>query len=73
MGSYHLDQHDQMADLARSIKGKMIISVNDIPEMRKTFAGLHMKQVTLNHTVGGNGGIKVKELIIWNDKVNVTI
>ncbi len=27
-------------------KGKAIVSVNDIPEMRKAFAGLHM------HTVG---------------------
>ena len=70
---FGLDQYDQMADLARSIKGKMIISVNDIPEMRKAFAGLHMKQVRLNHTVGGGGGKKAEELIIWNDKVNVAI
>lgn len=31
---FGLEQYDRMAELARSISGRMIISVNDIPEMR---------------------------------------
>lgn len=67
---FGLEQYDQMAMLARTIKGKMIISVNDIPEMRQAFAGLAMRHVDINYTVGGAGRTKDKarELIItsWN-------
>lgn len=45
-----------MAELARTIKGHMIISVNDIPEMRTAFAGLTMESVDINYTVGGRRG-----------------
>jgi DNA adenine methylase len=34
---FGLEQYAIMADLARSIKGKIMISVNDIPEMREAF------------------------------------
>ena len=33
----------------------MVISVNDIPEMRRAFNGLTMDRVDLNYTVGGPG------------------
>ncbi len=57
-----------MAELARTVKGKMIISVNDIPEMRQAFAGLTIERVDINCTVGGGGRSKAKagELIIRN-------
>lgn len=64
---FGLDQYDRMAELARSIKGKMIISVNDIPEMRQAFTGLMIESVSINYTVGGSGRNKpAKELIIRN-------
>lgn len=64
---FGLEQYDRMADLARRIQGKMIISVNDLPEMRQTFAGLTMKSVPINYTVGGGGrDAKTAELIICN-------
>jgi DNA adenine methylase len=45
----------------------MIISVNDIPEMRKAFKGQKMQSVDINYTVGGAGkGRGKKELIIIN-------
>lgn len=64
---FGLDQYDKMADLARSIAGKMVISVNDIPEMRQAFAGLTMETVGITYTVGGSGrGGDRRELIIRN-------
>jgi DNA adenine methylase len=64
---FGLDQYDQMAALAKSIKGKMIISVNDIPEMRKAFKGLAMDTVAINYTVGGQQGRwQRSELVIRN-------
>jgi len=64
---FGLDQYTRMAELARAIKGKMIISVNDIPEMRQAFAGLHMESVDITYTVGGGKkGNKTAELVIRN-------
>ncbi len=64
---FGLEQYAKMAELARSIKGKMVISVNDIPEMRQAFAGLAMDRVEISYTVGGAGRSKATgELIIRN-------
>jgi len=41
-----------MADLARSIKGKMLISVNDHPEMRRAFAGLETDDLVIKYSAG---------------------
>ena len=62
---FGLEQYDRMAELAKSIKGNMVISVNDIPEMRKAFKGLNMETVDITYTVGGGGkSPKRKELVI---------
>jgi DNA adenine methylase len=64
---FGLEQYGVMAGLARSIKGKMIISVNDIPEMRQVFDGLSMERTEINYTVGGGGRSSPSgELIIRN-------
>lgn len=64
---FGLDQYDKMAELARTIKGRMVISVNDIPEMRQAFSGLTMETVGITYTVGGSGKSAPRnELIIRN-------
>ncbi len=64
---FGLEQYNQMASLAREIKGKVMISVNDIPEMRQAFVGLNMDTVKINYTVGGQNGRGEKgELVIRN-------
>ena len=62
---FGLSEYDKMAQLPKTIKGKMMISVNDIPEMRTAFAGLNMESVGIHYTVGGNRA-ESKELIIRN-------
>lgn len=66
--AFGIEQYDRMAELARTIQGRMIISVNDIPEMRQSFAGLSIASAEINYTVGGTGrsGKKSRELIIAN-------
>jgi DNA adenine methylase len=61
------DNYEVMAGLAREIQGMMIISVNDIPEMREVFSGLHMDSKPIKYTVGGGAGSEAQELLIWND------
>lgn len=66
---FEFEQYVKLAEVARTIKGKMIISVNDIPEMRQLFQGLPMDIVGINYTVGGNTSEKStasRELIIRN-------
>lgn len=65
---FGLAQYDRMAELLRSMKGKALVSVNDIPAMRQAFKGLAMKRVSINYTVGANGvGRDPKgELLITN-------
>ena len=64
---FGLDEYDRMAELARTIKGRMVITVNDIPEMRKAFAGLKMETADIHYTVGGSSRSRPsRELIITN-------
>lgn len=64
---FGLDEYSKMAKLAGSIKGKMIISVNDIPEMREAFKGFNMEELSIRYTVGGNRNAKqAGELLIKN-------
>lgn len=65
---FGLEQYAEMAELAKTIKGKMIISVNDIAEMREAFTGMCMETVEIDYTVGGmqRAKSKARELIIRN-------
>ncbi|UZR27490.1 DNA adenine methylase [Methylococcus mesophilus] len=50
---FGLENYVRMAELARTIEGRMVISVNDIPEMRAAFEGLPTKHAELCYSVGG--------------------
>ncbi|EJF0330071.1 DNA adenine methylase [Salmonella enterica] len=64
---FPLAEYDRMAELATRMQGKMIISVNDIPEMRKAFAGLEMQSVGIRYNLQATGKSSPKrELIIRN-------
>jgi DNA adenine methylase len=64
---FGLEEYGKMADLARTIQGRMVISVNDIPEMREAFAGMWMTSVPVAYMVGGaDKAVERAELIIRN-------
>jgi len=65
---FGIEQYEQMAALARTTKGYVIISVNDHPDMRRVFSGLEIMSVETTYSVGGNNGHKAAELIITNFK-----
>lgn len=58
------EEYLRMADLAKTIQGTMIISVNDHPFMREVFSGLEMRSIPIRYTVGGGEGVERRELII---------
>lgn len=62
---FPIGNYIHMSVLARSIKGKMIISVNDIPEMRQAFKGLNIQTVCINYSLAGKSSPR-QELVICN-------
>jgi len=58
---------EQYKEMAKNTAGAMIISVNDHPQMRQIFGGLHMDTLAIRYTVGGGAGSQARELVIWNE------
>ncbi len=55
----------RMGDCLQAIQGKFLLSVNDVPELRKLFAWATVETVALTYSVGGGEHTKeVTELII---------
>lgn len=51
--AFGLEQYERIAGLMRQIKGKAIVSVNDIPQMRAAFKGFTMRRLSIRYQVGG--------------------
>ncbi len=51
--SFPWEEYEKLEFLARTIKGKMIISINAHPEIRKLFKDLPVVEVDYKYTVGG--------------------
>ena len=66
-GVFGLDQYEQMAEIMGNMAGKVILSINDHPDIRKVFKGYPTKALALDYTVGGAKKRKrAKELLIRN-------
>lgn len=65
--AFPFSEYERMAEALRTMKGKAMVSINDHPDIRRVFAGLHMESLDISYTVGG--GAKAadrKELIVWS-------
>ncbi len=58
------DQFALLADRLRRLKGRFILSINDVPDIRETFAGFELEQVELLYSVSGGKGRPARELIV---------
>ena len=64
---FEFDQYERMATRLRSMQGKAMVSINDHPEIRRTFAGLTMLELNIQYSVRGPGERKKSsELAIIN-------
>jgi DNA adenine methylase len=66
--NHNLEHEDfcRMAELLASVKGKFILSLNDVPEVRSLFKGFTIKSVELSYTAQKKPGRKFKEVLITN-------
>ena len=51
----------------RGLQGKAMLSINDHPDIRRCFEGLHMESLDISYTVGGGAkAAERQELVIWS-------
>lgn len=60
-------EYELLAAKMRSAKGKVIVSLNDHPDIRRCFEGFQMETLQLDYTVGGAASrVQRSELIIYS-------
>ncbi|WP_439861642.1 DNA adenine methylase [Pseudomonas sp. MBLB4136] len=66
---FPFEQYQAMAAFMLHCKGKVMVSINDHPDIREAFAGFHMEQTGIKYSVGNQrqgGPAASSELIIMN-------
>lgn len=68
---FPFSEYERMAEMMRAAKGKVVVSINDHPDIRRVFEGFELVPLQLGYTIGGGQGSKLSgELIIksWDDR-----
>jgi len=63
---FELREYERMAELAATVQGAVLISINDHPEMRRIFGRFSIEEFRLQYTVAGAGGVPAQELLVSN-------
>lgn len=68
------DQFPRMAAQLAQLQGRFLLSINDVPEVRRIFTGFAMTEVALIYSIGGGGHeVDARELVISNiDQARLT-
>lgn len=51
--AFGLDEYQQLADIMASSKGRLILTINDHPDMRRIFRGFPTQRLRTTYTIGG--------------------
>lgn len=65
---FGFEQYEQMADFMRTCKGRVMVSINDHPDIRRVFEGFTMQGLDIKYSTGSVHGQPQtsKELVITN-------
>lgn len=66
---FPIEEYEAMATVAASIKGRMVISINDHVDMRRVFKGMRTVEVATNYTCSNMASVKAtprRELVLFN-------
>jgi len=58
----------ELAERLAKLKGKFVLSLNDVPEVRQIFRAFHIRQIELAYTAQQTAGKRFRELLITNYK-----
>jgi len=61
--------HERLARTLRGIKGKFLLTINDHPDIRKLYKGLHSRKVPMRYSVRRSGDQSTHELLVANYKL----
>lgn len=62
---FGLEQYEALADVMATIKGRIVLTINDHPDMRRVFARFHTRRLGIAYTIGGTHRAKqAGELLI---------
>ncbi|MDO8980532.1 MAG: DNA adenine methylase [Afipia sp.] len=64
VGLFDRAEYDKMAEVLSGLHGRFILSLNDVPAIRKAFKGFALNPVKLTYSLSGGNGRPVGELII---------
>lgn len=56
----------RMADQLGALKGRFLLSLNDVPEVREVFATFRIREVSTVYTIQASGAAPRGELLISN-------
>lgn len=60
-------QYERLAEQMASLRGKLILSINDHPDIRRCFARFQMEELEIDYTVGGGANrASRRELVIYS-------
>jgi DNA adenine methylase len=65
-GVFERKDFSELADLLMGIKGKLLVSLNDRPEVRKIFKGFALEAVATRYTCGKSNRTRAAEVFIKN-------
>ncbi len=67
---YNFDTADfeKFAEHLGNVRGKFVLSLNDVPEVRTLFQRFHIKEVDLHYTSQKHAGRRYREVLITNFK-----
>lgn len=66
-GLFAPDQHQAMADALSRLKGRFILTLNDLPETRRIYRRFKIERAELSYSAGGADNMKpAREIIVTN-------
>lgn len=64
------DRFEEMAALLARLKGRFILSLNDVPEVREIFGGFQIEEVTTTYTIAAKGAQpERREVVVFGGTV----
>jgi DNA adenine methylase len=65
---FNLDADDfrKLAERLSDLKGKFVLSLNDVPEVRRLFSAFHIRGIEMPYTAQKKAGRRYREVLIRN-------